>query len=172
MKTVASKVTFLDLYKEKQSDPGTPCGVCFSFLFIIVALLILTYVLLDSYWNPNWPNSFIGKSPTLKLKDENLDKIKKPEILFECSSTTGCYVKAEPKASTNPCTSSFCSGVNFQTTIVIPMDPYYFFNFYTREIFSLDNETASFGNFYFKPGIKTPVYGKRSNLYTKLPINL
>jgi hypothetical protein len=88
MKTVVSTFTFIDLYKERKTDPGTPCGVCATFIFFITTILILVYILLDAYWSADLPNSFIGKSVTVLLKDEDLTKISKlPQVLFTCPTS-------------------------------------------------------------------------------------
>lgn len=170
MKGIASNIAFVDLYKEKDSDPGTPCGVIFTFLMIILAVLTLAYVIADSYWDPALPNPVIGGKTKTNVQNIDLSKLTAanlPKLTYKCfDSTSGCLIYRKPVSPFvfDPCTEEICNGIFFQSTITFTVKPAFYYVIFTRTIFEPIDRKFNFGHFEFQSGVFTSIPGENITL--------
>ena len=106
-KTEINKISFLDLYKERKIEPGTPLGVCFTFIFFVLTALILVYVLVDSY-TPVGQIPGVGQKVVQRIKYNSLLGLKRSaKLKFTCDSKsdsplTRCFFVAEKQINHVP----------------------------------------------------------------------
>eukprot|EP01080_Neovahlkampfia_damariscottae_P003999 gene3999-7255_t len=174
MKQLASNVAFIDFYKEKNSHPGTPCGVLFTFLIIILGALTLSYILADSYWNPEWSNPFIGKKTKTLVQNIDLNTATSdilPKINYKCNGNS-CLIYKIGSSGGECYTDEMCNGVVFQSTYTVTLQPGYHYSIVTRSNVAADAKTISYGSLEFQSGSFTSIPGVNSSLSRVMKLEL
>eukprot|EP01080_Neovahlkampfia_damariscottae_P003620 gene3620-6436_t len=165
-KTEINKISFLDLYKERKTEPGTSIGICFTLIFFILAILIFIYVLVDSY-TPVGQIPGVGQKVVQKIKYESLLGQKRSITLkFTCDSKgdsplTRCFFVSEKLSTHIPVPGVNCDlNSTFADEVTVPICNGYSYHIFTN-IVPQHPYKEVFGSFSdVSKTLTTPVYFK------------